>query len=62
MPNSAIQREGEQRFVLVLKNGKTEKRVVVIGTRDSGFTEIKKGLTASDAVVISAPPEAEKKG
>jgi len=62
LPNAAIQRDGEERFVFVLKNGKQEKRFVTVGTRDPGFTEIKKGVTASDQVVVARPPENENKG
>jgi hypothetical protein len=61
LPTSAIQREGEVRFVFVLKDGKEEKRVVAIGARDGTFTEIKKGLTASDKVIANRAAGAEKK-
>jgi RND family efflux transporter MFP subunit len=57
VPNSAVQRDGEERFVLLVRDGKQEKRSVTIGTRDEGFTEIKKGLTVGDRVVhrVAAP-------
>ncbi len=62
VPNGAIQRDGEERFVYSVRNGKQEKRIVTIGTRDAGFTEIKKGLSASDQVVINRGTDSEKKG
>jgi RND family efflux transporter MFP subunit len=62
VPNSAIQRDSEQRYVFLLQDGKQEKRAVTIGTRDAGFTEIKKGLSASDQVIINRPVDSGKEG
>jgi RND family efflux transporter MFP subunit len=62
VPNGAIQREGEERFVFLAKDGKQEKRAVTIGMRDAGFTEIEKGLSASDQVVLNRAAYPEKKG
>jgi macrolide-specific efflux system membrane fusion protein len=62
VPNSAVQREGEERYVLLARDGKQEKRTVTIGTRDAGFTEIKKGLTVGDRVVVDRVATPEKKG
>jgi RND family efflux transporter MFP subunit len=62
LPNAAIQRDGEERFVFVLKDGKQEKRSVTIGTRAAGFTEIKKGVNATEQVVINRNPDKESKG
>jgi RND family efflux transporter MFP subunit len=62
VPNGAIQRDGEERFVFLIRNGKQEKRAVTIGTRDAGFTEIKGGLSASELVVVNRGLESEKKG
>jgi RND family efflux transporter MFP subunit len=62
VPSGAVQRDGEERFVFVLKNEKKEKRVVAIGTRDAGFTEIKKGLKVSDQVVVNRAADSERKG
>jgi RND family efflux transporter MFP subunit len=62
LPNSAVQRDGEERYVLLLRDGKQEKRSVTIGTRDAGFTEIKKGLTVGDRVVVNRVATPEKKG
>jgi RND family efflux transporter MFP subunit len=62
VPNAAIQRDGEERFVYLVWDGKQEKRTVTIGTRDGGFTEIKKGLSASDKVIVNRGADSEKKG
>jgi RND family efflux transporter MFP subunit len=62
VPNAAIQRDSEERFVFTLKSGKEEKRVVTIGTREAGFTEIKKGLNTGDQVIVNRVAASEKKG
>jgi RND family efflux transporter MFP subunit len=62
VPSGAVQRDGEERYVFLLREGKQEKRALTIGTRDAGFTEIKKGLSASDQVVINRAADSEKKG
>jgi RND family efflux transporter MFP subunit len=62
VPNSAIQRDGEGRFVFLMREGRQEKRTVTIGTRDGGFTEIEKGLSASDQVVANHATDSGKKG
>jgi len=62
VPNGAVQRDGEERFVFLIRDGKQEKRPVTTGTRDGGFTEIKKGLSVSDQVVVNRATDSEKKG
>jgi multidrug efflux pump subunit AcrA (membrane-fusion protein) len=62
VPNGAIQRDGEERYVFLMRDGRQEKRAVTVGTRDAGFTEIKKGLSASDMVIVSRAEDSEKKG
>jgi RND family efflux transporter MFP subunit len=62
VPNGAILGDGEERCVFLIRDGKPEKRVVTIGTRDAGFTEIKKGLSASDMVMVNRAADAERKG
>jgi macrolide-specific efflux system membrane fusion protein len=62
VPNAAVQREGEQRFVYIDDAGRLTKRTVSIGVRETGTTEIKKGLTTSDRVLTSAVPKALTKG
>src|SRR5277367_4489675 len=62
VPNGAIQRNGEEGFVLLIRGGKQEKRIVTMGTRDARFTEIKKGVSTSDQVVVNHAADSEKKG
>jgi RND family efflux transporter MFP subunit len=62
VPNGAILREGEERFVFLIRDGKQEKRTVTIGTRAAGFTEIKKGLRASDLVIVNRAEDSQRKG
>jgi RND family efflux transporter MFP subunit len=58
VPNNALQREGDERFVYVEEAGRLEKRAVSVGVREAGVVEIKKGLTPSDRVLTSAAPPA----
>lgn len=60
IPSAAIQREGPERYVWVDSGGQLARRVVVAGTRDAGFTEIRQGLGPGDRVLISAPPGTEE--
>jgi RND family efflux transporter MFP subunit len=62
VPNDAILRDGEERFVFLVRDGKPEKRTVTIGTRDAGFTEIKKGLRASDMVIVNRAADSQSTG
>jgi RND family efflux transporter MFP subunit len=62
VPNGAILRDGEERCVFLIRDGKQEKRTVTIGTRDAGFTEIKKGLSASDMVMVNGAADSQRKG
>ena len=61
LPNSAIQREGDDRFVYIARDSKPEKRAVTIGLRDAGFTEIKKGVSPDDRIISGNSPEGGKK-
>jgi multidrug efflux pump subunit AcrA (membrane-fusion protein) len=44
VPNAAVRREGDDRFVFVDQGGTLAKRSVAVGVRDAAVTEIKKGL------------------
>jgi RND family efflux transporter MFP subunit len=52
IPNSAIQREGFDRFVYVEQQGKLFKRSVTVGVREEGFTEIRKGIELNEQLAI----------
>jgi RND family efflux transporter MFP subunit len=54
VPNRAVQREGDDRFVYVDESGRLARRTVLVGVREAGVTEIKKGLTAADRIVTSS--------
>jgi macrolide-specific efflux system membrane fusion protein len=56
VPNAAVQREGDERFVYVDEAGRLARRPVSVGVREAGVVEIKKGLAASDRVLTSPPP------
>lgn len=61
LPNSAIQREGDDRFVYVARDGRPEKRAVTVGLHDAGVTEIKKGVSPDDRIISGNSPEGGKK-
>jgi macrolide-specific efflux system membrane fusion protein len=53
VPNAAITRKGSNRIVEVeLAGGKTEERVVTIGTSNATYTEILSGLKAGESVMV----------
>jgi RND family efflux transporter MFP subunit len=62
VPDAAVRREGDQRFVYVEDRGHLTKRLVTIGVREAGATEIRKGLTTSDQVMTSSAPSVASKG
>lgn len=53
VPTNAIQREEEQTFVEVMKNGKPERRSVKVGMTGDTTVEIVEGLQESEEVVTS---------
>jgi macrolide-specific efflux system membrane fusion protein len=55
LPNEAIQRDGLDRFVLVEQGGKPVRRDVTLGSRQGGQTEVRRGLSPTDRVMIAAP-------
>ncbi len=50
-PEQAIVPEGTRQFVYVVKDGKAEKRGVVLGRRVPGFVTIESGLEAGEEIV-----------
>ena len=52
VPNAAIQREGDARFVFVDEHGSIAKRPVTLGARDGAAIEVKKGLASGDRVQL----------
>lgn len=55
LPAPAVQRNGDQSFVYVPGKIGPEKKPVVVGAKDGGMIEIKKGLSPSDEVLLQAP-------
>jgi RND family efflux transporter MFP subunit len=61
VPGAALLQDGEQRLVYVQRGTGIEKRAVIVGARDGAMTEIKKGLTPADRVLVRpARPPAER--
>ena len=52
VPAAAVSRDGSDRSVMVLENGRRERRSVKVGRRDGGYLEILEGLTEGETVVI----------
>ncbi|HVB38776.1 MAG TPA: efflux RND transporter periplasmic adaptor subunit, partial [Vicinamibacterales bacterium] len=44
VPDAAIHRDGEERFIYVDRAGRLQRQPIVTGERLSGFTEVKRGL------------------
>jgi macrolide-specific efflux system membrane fusion protein len=56
VPNAAIQRDGADRFVYVDEGGALARRLVTVGTRDAGYTEIRQGVRPGDRVLLGPMP------
>ena len=56
VPNVAVQRDGDDRFVYVDRGGVVTKRPIAIGTREAGFTEVMRGLSAGERVLVGPIP------
>jgi RND family efflux transporter MFP subunit len=56
VPNKAVQREGQRKFVLVLDKGLPDRRYVDIGWKDQSYTEILNGLREGDLVIVGDLP------
>jgi HlyD family secretion protein len=61
VPSSAVHGDGSDKFVYVIKDGVPVKQPVMVGAREAGFTEIRKGLGSTDRVVVNAFQTADKK-
>jgi len=63
IPAAAINEEGGQTFVYVLKNGKVERRTLTLGVRskERGLVEVREGLE-KDVSVITAKAQGLKPG
>jgi len=52
LPTGAVLRDGFARYVFIDDDGELVRRPVTIGTRDTGFTEIRQGIAPGDRVAI----------
>ena len=52
VPNAAVQRDRDERFVYVDQRGTLVKRAIATGARDAGVTEITKGLQPGERVRV----------
>lgn len=56
VPNKAVQREGQKKYVMVLEKGMPDKRYVDVGWKDQSYTEILNGLREGDLVIMDNFP------
>jgi RND family efflux transporter MFP subunit len=52
LPVAAVQHEGDQSFVYIPGKGGPEKKPVIVGNKDRGMIEIKKGVSPADNVLL----------
>jgi RND family efflux transporter MFP subunit len=52
LPVAAVQQEGDQSFVYIPGKGGPEKKPVIVGNKDRGMIEIKKGVSPADNVLL----------
>lgn len=52
LPATAVQRDGDQSFVYVQGKRGPDRRPVVVGTKENGRVEIKRGITDDDVLLI----------
>ena len=52
VPSNAVQRDGEQTFLYASTRSGPQRRLVVIGAKDGESTEIKKGISLDDEILL----------
>jgi HlyD family secretion protein len=52
LPVAAVQHEGDQTFVYIPGKERPEKKPVIVGNKDRGMIEIKKGVSPADNVLL----------
>jgi multidrug efflux pump subunit AcrA (membrane-fusion protein) len=55
IPENALGKEGDGRFVWVVRDGKVEKRAVTVGEPKVGQVPVSKGIEGGETIVIDAP-------
>src|SRR5215813_4150197 len=53
LPSSAVRRDGDGAFVYVAGGTNWQRRQVIVGSKENGMVEIRKGLSATDSVLVS---------
>jgi membrane fusion protein (multidrug efflux system) len=53
IPEEAVQRSGQETFVFVVRDGRAQRTLVVLGPRLPGKVSVRSGVSAGDDVVIS---------
>jgi len=53
VPAAAVTHEGEEAAVFVVNGEKAERRVVMLGITDDAHAEIRSGIKAGDAVIVT---------
>lgn len=53
LPVEAVHKDRDQTFVLIPGKNGSERRAVVLGTKDRGSVEIKKGISQTDGVLVA---------
>jgi len=64
VPAAAVHRDGEQSFVYVPGPRGPDRKPVLVGTREKGMVEIKRGISAGDGVLLTpaSGPEVTRPG
>jgi RND family efflux transporter MFP subunit len=64
VPAAAVHRDGEQSFVYVLGKRGPDRRLVIVGTKEKGMVEMKRGISAGDEVLLTpaSGPEVPRPG
>jgi hypothetical protein len=57
IPKSAVKTENSNSYVFVVRQDTVERRAVRIGGNDGDRLEVLAGLSSSDRVVVSPPPD-----
>ena len=53
LPSSAVQRDGNGAFVYIAAGTNVQRRQVIVGSKENGMVEIRKGLSATDSVLVA---------
>jgi RND family efflux transporter MFP subunit len=55
VPDAAVVKDGDARFVWVVRDGKVEQRAVTTGESKDGQVAVTKGLEGGESIVVDAP-------